>query len=203
LRTITGFSEVLLEGDTGALNPASREHVRRIHSAAERMNELLEGMLNMAHISRAKMERVDVDLSGLARTIVADFTAHEPERQVDVVIADGLRARGDRRLLSSVLQNLLSNAWKFTAKSPAPRIEFGLRPEDGEMVFLIRDNGAGFNMAHSEKLFRMFERLHTAAEFAGNGIGLAVTKRIIERHGGKIWADSIIGQGTNFYFTLG
>ena len=203
LRTITGFSEVLLEVDGASLRPAERQHVQRISTAASRMNDLLDGLLNMANITRAKMDRVDVDLSQLAQTIVADLSANEPERQVEVVIASGLRGSGDRTLLSSVLQNLLSNAWKFTAKSAAARIEFASKPADGKTVFMVRDNGAGFNMAHSEKLFGMFERLHTTAEFAGTGIGLAVTKRIIERHGGKIWADSAVGQGANFYFTLG
>jgi NO-binding membrane sensor protein with MHYT domain len=202
LRTITGFSEVLLEANTRALDETSREHVERIHSAAGRMNELLEGLLNMAHISRAKMERVDVDLSELARTIISDFTVQESKRKVDVVIAEGMRASGDRTLLSSVLQNLLSNAWKFSAMSTAGRIEFGSREPGGPTVYYVQDNGAGFNMAHSEKLFGMFERLHTAAEFPGNGIGLAVTKRIVERHGGKIWAESALGEGATFFFTL-
>ena len=203
LRTITGFSEVLLEPQAAPIDDVRRVYVERIHSAAGRMNELLEGLLNMAHISRAKMDRVDVDLSLLARTIVRDFVAHEPKRQIEVVIAEGLHASGDRTLLSSVLQNLLSNAWKFTARSALGRIEFVSNQQDGRTVFVVRDNGAGFNMAHSEKLFGMFERLHTAAEFPGHGIGLAVTKRIIERHDGKIWADSAVGRGAKFFFTLG
>jgi NO-binding membrane sensor protein with MHYT domain len=202
LRTITGFSEILLGAESDRLSESGQNHLKRISSAARRMNELLEGLLNMAHVSRAKMERVNVDLSELARAIVADFSANEPERKINVVIADGLRASGDRMLLLSVLQNLLSNAWKFTGRAPAARVEFGAREENGRTVFLVRDNGAGFNMAYAEKLFGMFERLHSAAEFAGNGIGLAMTKRIIERHGGKIWADSVINQGSSFYFTL-
>ena len=203
LRTISGFVDVLTESHAHELSADAQSHLDRIRRAAIRMDALLSGLLNLAHITRARLDRIDVDLSTLARSIVADFMAHEPTRRVEVAIADGLAASGDATLLTSALQNLLHNAWKFSGKSPTPRIEFGAEAREGKRIFFVRDNGAGFNMAHIEKLFGMFERLHHHAEFPGHGIGLAVTKRIIERHGGTIWARGAPGEGATFFFTLG
>jgi signal transduction histidine kinase len=203
LRTISGFVDVLTDAHAKEFSPETRGYLDRIHNASRRMDALLSGLLNLANISGAKLEKIDVDLSALARTIVADFVAQEPKRSVEIAIADGLTAAGDPTLLTSALQNLLHNAWKFSGKAEAPRIEFGADLRDGRKVFFIRDNGAGFNRAHIEKLFGMFERLHAATDFPGQGIGLAVTKRIIERHGGTIWADGAPGRGATFSFTIG
>lgn len=202
LRTIAGFTEVLTDTHASELSAEARNYLERIQKAAVRMDALLSGLLNLANISRAKMEKTEVDLTALARAIVADFAAEQPKRLVEVVIADGLSAAGDPTLLTSALQNLLHNAWKFSGKAAAPRLEFGTEMREGRKVFFVRDNGAGFDMAHVGKLFGMFERLHGITDFPGHGIGLAVTKRIIERHGGSIWAEAAPGRGATFYFTL-
>ena len=143
-----------------------------------------------------------VDLTGLAASIVAGLRRNEPGRQVATVIADGLWAEGDPHLLRLALENLLGNAWKFTARRPAARIELGLRRVDGPPTFFVADNGAGFDMAHAGKLFGAFQRLHAMDEFPGTGIGLATVQRIVHRHGGRIWCEAVPGQGATFYFTL-
>jgi light-regulated signal transduction histidine kinase (bacteriophytochrome) len=144
-----------------------------------------------------------VDVSALARAIATDLQRCEPTRQAEFVIADGVVAHGDARLLSVVLENLFSNAWKFTARQPQARIEFGSLPQrEGSLVFFVRDNGVGFDMAYADKLFRAFQRLPGRTEYPGTGVGLATVQRIIQRHGGRIWADGAVGQGATFYFTL-
>jgi light-regulated signal transduction histidine kinase (bacteriophytochrome) len=144
-----------------------------------------------------------VDLSELAHAIVGDLEAQDPAREVKVMITPGLHAFADRSLLNSVLQNLLANAWKFTSRTKEARIEFGVVEREGERVYFVRDNGAGFDMARAQRLFGMFERLHRATEYSGHGIGLAIVTRIIERHGGRNWAEAAVGQGATFFFTLG
>lgn len=203
LRTISGFAEALLETSESKLEETERRHLHRIKSSVERMDALLSGLLNLAHVSRTPLQRVDVDLSELAQAIAGDLASQDPERNVEVVITPGLHAYADRSLLNSVLQNLLANAWKFTARIKSPRIEFSATERDGETVYFVRDNGAGFNMAHAQRLFGMFERLHHVSEFSGHGVGLAIVSRIIERHGGRIWAEAAVGRGATFFFTLG
>jgi hypothetical protein len=202
LRTITGFSEILVDSHGADFNDETRAYLLRIQNASLRMDALLSGLLNLANISRAKFDRTEVDLTQLARAILSDFVAGEPKRPVEIVVAENLRAKGDPTLLTSALQNLLHNAWKFTARRTPARIEFSTEVRNGQETFFVRDNGAGFNMAHIEKLFGMFERLHATTEFPGQGIGLAITKRIVERHGGNIWAEAAPDQGAVFYFTL-
>jgi light-regulated signal transduction histidine kinase (bacteriophytochrome) len=143
-----------------------------------------------------------VDLSALARTIVAQLGRSEPDRHVECVIAEGVTASADAALLRLVLENLLGNAWKFTSKQPAPRIEFGTVSSNGSVAYVVRDNGVGFDMAHASKLFGAFQRLHSATEFPGTGIGLATVQRIVHRHGGRVWASAEPGRGASFYFTL-
>jgi light-regulated signal transduction histidine kinase (bacteriophytochrome) len=198
LRTIGGFAEILAESPD--VHGENRHHVERIRNAAARMDALLSGMLHLAHVARAKLEKTDVDLSALAQSIVADLAVQEPGRTADITIEPDVRVCADPALLTSVMQNLLQNAWKFSARANPARIAFGTERRGEESVFYVRDNGVGFNV--NGKLFGVFERLHSGADYPGHGIGLAVTKRIIERHGGRIWAESAPGQGTTIRFTL-
>jgi len=156
-----------------------------------------------ARITRAPLEKATVDLTSLARSVCAELEQRDPSRRVDARIADDLAAHGDASLLRIALENLLGNAWKFTAKRPAARIEVFAEQVDGETVYRVRDDGDGFDMAHAGKLFGPFQRLHRAEEFDGTGIGLATVKRIVVRHGGRIWADAAPGKGATFSFTLG
>jgi light-regulated signal transduction histidine kinase (bacteriophytochrome) len=167
------------------------------------VTDLIDALLALSHATRAELSRESVDLSAMARAIAVDLQQREPTRQMVFVIADGLVADGDARLLGIVLENLFSNAWKFTARQPRARIEFGVLPQrDSAPVFFVRDNGVGFDMAYADKLFGAFQRLHPRTEYPGSGIGLATVQRIIQRHGGRIWAEAAVEQGATFYFTL-
>jgi len=202
LRSIDGFSQVLLEDYAGKLDEAGQESLQRVRAASQRMGTLIDDLLKLARVTRAEIRTEDVDLSGMARDIVADLQRSTPERQVEFEIAPGLKARGDTRLLRVALDNLLRNSWKYTAKQPAPRVEFRSADANGGRTFMVRDNGAGFDMKYADKLFGVFQRLHAAADFEGTGIGLATVRRIINRHGGRIWAEGAVDQGATFYFTL-
>jgi signal transduction histidine kinase len=202
LRSIDGFSQVLLEDYGTQLDESGRDSLQRVRAASQRMALLIDDLLKLARFSRAEMRTEVVDLSKIAGEIVAELQRSTPERQVECAIAQGLEARGDPRLLRVVLENLLRNGWKYTAKQPRPRIEFASVAGNGERVFLVRDNGAGFDMQYADKLFGVFQRLHSAAEFEGTGVGLATVRRIITRHGGRIWAEAVVDQGATFYFTL-
>jgi NO-binding membrane sensor protein with MHYT domain/nitrogen-specific signal transduction histidine kinase len=203
LRSIAGFSEVLLETCESKLEDTERHYLQRIKGSVERMDALLSGLLNLAHVSRAPLQRTNVNVSELAQAIMDDLASQDPERKLEITVTPGMHAWADRSLLNSVLQNLLGNAWKFTARTANARIEFDVMERDGRPVFFIRDNGAGFKMEHANRLFGMFERLHHVSEFSGHGVGLAIVGRIIERHGGRIWAEASIGRGATFFFTLG
>jgi len=203
LNTIHGFSQLLAKIDAENISAKGKHYLARIGAGVEQMGDLIEGLLTLAHLSRKEIRSEAVDLSAMARQIEHDHREREPQRQVQVLIQDGMSAHGDPRLLSAVLQNLLANAWKFTSRKPLARIEVGSEPgTDGMPFFFVRDNGAGFDMAFTHKLFGTFERLHSPGDFAGTGIGLATVKRIVERHGGKVWAESQVDQGATFYFTL-
>jgi signal transduction histidine kinase len=202
LRSIDGFSQVLLEDYAGQLDEAGRDSLHRVRAASQRMATLIDDLLKLARISRVEMRTELVDLSGMARDIAVELQGTTPERQVEIAVAPGLEARGDRRLLQVAVENLLRNSWKYTAKQPQPRIEFGSVQVNGDRAFMVRDNGAGFDMKYADKLFGVFQRLHSEAEFEGTGVGLATVRRIITRHGGGIWAEGAVGQGATFYFTL-
>ena len=202
LRGIDGFSLALLEDNAAALDETGRRYLRRVRELTQHMAQLIESLLSLARITRSELRRERVDLGALARATIGRLRAVQPERQVEVVIADGLIAWGDGRLLGAVLDNLLGNAWKFTRDQPAPRIELGATVIDGARTFFVRDDGAGFDMAYAGKLFGVFQRLHSPDEFEGTGIGLATVQRIIRRHGGRIWATGAVGAGATFYFTL-
>jgi len=166
------------------------------------MGTLIDDLLKLSRISRIDLTRTDVDLSALAREIEKALRANAPDRKTEFDIADGMQAHGDSRLLRIALNNLLENAWKFTAGRVPARIEFGQKRVDGETVHYVRDNGAGFDMAYAGKLFGAFQRLHDAREFPGSGIGLAIVQRIINKHGGRVWAEAEPEKGATFYFTL-
>ncbi|HWP59039.1 MAG TPA: response regulator [Candidatus Acidoferrales bacterium] len=202
LRTIDGFSQALLEEYGAAMDEQARQHLGRVRAAARRMGELIEDLLRLARVSSAEMRHETVNLSGLAETVAAELRASAPERRVEFAIQPGLTAEGDRRLLRVALENLLGNAWKFTGKNAETKIEFGMTERRGKRAYFVRDNGAGFDMAYAERLFGAFQRLHNAAEFPGTGIGLATVQRIINRHGGELWAEAAVGKGATFYFTL-
>lgn len=202
LRGIDGFSQALLEDAYDSLDETGRRYLHRVRDLTKHMAALIESLLSLARISRSDLRRETVDLSELARATTRRLRAAQPDRQIEVEIADGLTAWGDERLLAVVLDNLIGNAWKFTRDQPHPRVEFASQFLDTERVFHVRDNGAGFDMAHAAKLFGVFQRLHSPDEFEGTGIGLATVQRVIERHGGRIWADGSPGAGATVYFTV-
>lgn len=202
LRGIVGFSRMLQEDYGNKLDEQGLQHLEMLQKASKQMQELIEALLGLSRVSRAEMRQQKVDLSDLAWGLAENLRGLEPARQVEFVIAEGLSAVGDPHLLKIMLENLLNNAWKFTAKTRLSRIEFGVQDAGGHQVFFIRDNGVGFDMQYAAKLFGAFQRLHSDREFPGTGIGLATVQRIINRHGGRIWAEAVVDQGATFYFTL-
>lgn len=202
LRSMDGFSQALLEEYAGTLDAQGTDYLRRIRAASQRMAQLIDDLLELARLTRSEIRREPVDLSGLARGVAADLQKAQPGRRVNFRIADGVIAEGDPRLLRVVLVNLLGNAWKFTARQPRATIEFSMNQSDGKPAYVVRDDGAGFDMAYAGRLFGAFQRLHGASEFEGTGIGLATVQRIIHRHGGRVWAEGEVGKGATFSFTL-
>ncbi len=203
LTAIDGFSYLLIEECRDKVSPRAMQNLRFITAATSRMNDLTNDLLRLARAHRAELTPRTVDLSALASAIFQDLSARQPERQVDTRIAPGLTVTGDLGLLRIAMENLLNNAWKYTGKTPTPRIEFAKSAANGIETFFVRDNGAGFDMAAAEKLFSSFCRLHSAKDFAGTGIGLSTVKRIIARHDGRIWADASVNHGATFFFTIG
>jgi light-regulated signal transduction histidine kinase (bacteriophytochrome) len=201
LRAIEGFSKALLHEYGDKLDEQGSRYLDRVRAAAQRMSTLIDGLLKLSRISRAKLRRERVNLTDLARGAVAAL--RDPSRSVSIEIAGELQAYGDGRLIAIVFENLLGNAWKFTANQPQARIAVGQENEGNETIFFVRDNGAGFDMAYADKLFAPFQRLHDEREFEGTGIGLAIAQRIVSRHGGRIWAEAEAGKGATFRFTLG
>ena len=202
LRSIDGFSRILVERYGSVLDDRGKDYLSRVRAAAQRMGQLIADMLTLAQIARADLTFAPVDITRMARSICDDLASAEPDRRVDVVISDGLTAVGDARLLNVVLTNLLGNAWKFTAKCAEPRIEVTTYGSETEDVFVVSDNGAGFEMKYVEKLFRPFQRLHSDSEFTGTGVGLATVQRIIARHGGRVWAEAAVGNGARVFFSV-
>jgi len=201
LRSIRGFSEVLLERYSDKLDARGQEFLRRATQSCEHMERLIEDLLKLSRVTRGQIQRQAVNLSQLAEAIVCDLRKAEPERTVEVMVAPGLETQGDERLLRIVLDNLLRNAWKFTSKRSDGRIEVG-SISGSEPAFFVRDNGVGFDMSYATRLFGVFQRLHTVTEFPGTGVGLATVQRIINRHGGRTWAEAVLNEGATFYFTL-
>jgi signal transduction histidine kinase len=202
LRSIDGFSKILLEDYADELDEEGNDYLKRVRAASQRMGQLIDDLLDLSRMTRSEMRREGVDLSDLAKSIAEELKRSEPERRVEFLIEGGLLVEGDKSLLRVVLENLLRNAWKFTGKQTHARIEFGASEQEDERAYFVRDNGAGFDMAYADKLFGAFQRLHGGSEFEGTGIGLATVQRIIHRHGGRVWAEGRVGYGATFYFTL-
>lgn len=203
LRALDGFSKALLEDWGDKFDEEAKDYLQRIRAAAQRMGQLIDGLLALSRTSRQEMRRETVNLSAMAQTIVGELRERDPNRLVEFRCQTGLEVTGDERLLRVALENLLDNAWKFTSKQTGACIEFGVwRPPSGPAEHFVRDNGVGFEMAYADRLFGAFQRLHTNSEFPGSGIGLATVQRIIHRHEGKVRAESAVGKGATFFFTL-
>jgi len=202
LRSIDGFSQALLDDFPQDVPDEAKRYLARIRASTQRMGQLIEDLLNLSKVSRGELARREVDVSELARQVVAELQGREPQRKVEVSVWEGMQAHADPRLLRAALENLIGNAWKFSAKAEQPRIEIGFMRDGEGGTFFVRDNGAGFDMRYAGKLFGAFQRLHSAAEYQGTGIGLATVQRIVHRHGGRIWADAKPGKGAAFFFTL-
>jgi len=201
LRAIDGFGRILLEECGTTLDSKHVNYLRRIGAASRELGVLIDDLLQLSRVGRAELRPGRLDLSELAHRIASDLQASQP-RAVEVRIEDGLVAHGDRSLVRLAVEHLLGNSWKFTAHTPSPRIEFRAERVNGATAFVVRDNGAGFDPARADRLFQPFQRLHTAAEFEGAGIGLAVVYKIVARHGGRVWAEGQPGAGASIYFTL-
>jgi signal transduction histidine kinase len=204
LGQIAGFADLMQLGHAGEMNPKVREYVGYIQGAARRMHSLIDDMLLLGNMTRTEMQVQPVDLSHLAQVLLAELATNRPQAQSVSQVQPGLQAMGDQRLLRVAFSNLLSNAWKYSAGVPRPHVEFGARDEDGGLTFFVRDNGAGFDVqAAGERLFRPFQRFHSDSVFQGNGVGLAIVQRVIDKHGGRLWVESSPGHGATFFFTLG
>lgn len=202
LASVDGFSQALIDFSGDRLDEEARQYVMWIRDAADQMSNLIQGLLQMSRISRAEISRGRVDLSRIAASLADGLRQRDPARSIDFQIEDGMIVEGDERLLHAVLENLMSNAYKFTGKVGEAVIAVGSSLEKGRRTFFVKDNGAGFDSTQAAKMFTAFQRLHTSSEFEGTGIGLATVKRIIEKHGGAIWADGQPGQGAIFHFTI-
>jgi PAS domain S-box-containing protein len=202
LRSIDGFSLALLDDYADKIDDAGKTYLTQVRRSAQHMAQLIDDLLMLARVTKADVRRERIDLSRLARTKAADMQSTAPERRTEFVIADDLVCQADGHLLDILLENLLGNAWKFTGKRPQARIELGRTQQNGEPAYFVRDNGAGFDMAYSAKLFGVFQRLHSPTDFDGTGIGLATVERIVRRHGGRVWAEGEVDRGATIYFTL-
>lgn len=202
LRSIDGFSSALLENYADKLDAKGQHYLHRVRASAQRMGELIDDLLRLSRVALAELQHKHVDLSALGRKVAAELQRTTPDRQLQVQIMDGMEAHGDPRLLQVMLENLLGNAVKFTKNSATAVIEFGFTQRDDVVAYFVRDNGAGFDMAYANRLFAPFQRLHSEASFPGTGIGLATVHRIIDRHGGRIWAEGAVEKGATFFWTL-
>ena len=202
LRSIDGFSQALLEDYADKLDDMGQQYLRYVRESAQQMAELIDNLLDLSRITRSELVRGALDLTSIAHEVTGRLRRQNPKQDVSTVVADGLLAEGDARLLTVVFENLLGNAWKFSSKRADATIEVGAVDRDARRAFFVRDNGAGFDMAYAAKLFGVFQRLHSSAEFEGSGIGLATVQRIIHRHGGRVWAEGEVGRGATFFFTL-
>lgn len=202
LRSIDGFSLALLEDYSDKLDEEGKDYLIRVRNASQRMAQLIDDLLQLSRLTRKEMQRENVNLTSLAQTVASDLQKNHPDRDTKFIIEEGLNTHGDSKLLQVMLENLMGNSWKFTGKKSNATIELNSTHNNGKSVYYIKDNGAGFDMEYSDKLFGAFQRLHANNEFEGTGIGLATVQRIVTRHGGKVWAEGATDQGATFYFTL-
>lgn len=202
LRSIDGFSQALLEDCADRLDADGQRYLTHVRESAQQMGELIDDLLSLSRVTRAELRRERVDVTALVRSVLESLRESQPDREVDLVVQDGLVAQADPRLLDVAFTNLLGNAWKFTSKRTSARIEFAAKADVYPPVYFVRDNGAGFDAKYADKLFGVFQRLHAAHEFEGTGIGLATVRRIVTRHGGQVWAEGQVDRGATFYFTL-
>ncbi len=202
IRVVEGFARILKEDYGRVLDRIGNDHLDRVLAAAARMNSMIDALLTLANLSAQPLARQPVNLSQLAGFVVDDLRRSSAERHVEVDIAADMVADGDPTLLRLVLENLLGNAWKYSARNPKAKLSFACEMQDGRQVYSVCDNGAGFDMRNADRLFGVFQRLHSANDFPGTGVGLASVKRIVRRHGGDIWAESEPGRGARFHFTL-
>ncbi len=202
LRAVDGFTRQVMESCGDKLDGQSKDDLQRVRGASRRMGEIIDALLALSRVTRSEMRRTTVDLSAMAETIFAELQSNQPQRQAELLIKPGLVVDADANLLRIALENLLGNAWKFTEKKAQAKIELGLAQHNGQLAYFVRDNGAGFDMAYSNKLFGAFQRLHRVSEFEGTGVGLATVQRVIHRHGGQVWAQGEVEKGATFYFTL-
>jgi len=203
LRAADGFSRVLLTRHASELDPQAVDYLQRIRAATGLMGSHIDALTRLARVTTADLRLQRVDLAALARSVVDELRDAEPDRQVELRLADGLEVEGDLHLLRTLMSNLVGNAWKFTSKHPGATIELGRQQTEAELVYFLRDTGAGFDMAYTSHLFEPFGRLHPESDYPGIGIGLAIARRIIHRHGGRIWAEAAPGKGATFSFTIG
>jgi PAS domain S-box-containing protein len=203
LRSIDGFSQAIFEDNGDQLDAQGKSYLVRVRAAAQRMAQLIDDLLSLSRVSRVELRREGVNLTAMARGIGRRLHESDSMRNVELVVQEGLMAEGDASLLAVVVENLLGNAWKFTNKRSDARIELGVTSKHAQRPYFVRDNGAGFDMGHAGKLFGAFQRMHANTDFPGSGIGLATVHRIVRKHGGQIWAESEVGQGATFFFTLG
>jgi light-regulated signal transduction histidine kinase (bacteriophytochrome) len=202
LLSFDGLNQSLLKDYGDSLDPRAKDYLQRMRRASERMTSVFDGLQTLFRLTSGEIHRETTDISAMARDIVEEMRAADPERKVDVGIAEGLTVFGDPRLLRILMTNLISNAWKFTSKEAAARVEIGAEIVDGDTRLFVRDNGVGFDMIYAHKLFGAFQRLHSQSDFPGVGIGLATVRRIVNRHGGRAWAEGAVGEGATFYFVL-
>jgi len=203
LRVVEGFARILKEDYGARLDRVGNDHLERVMSAAARMNSMIDALLSLSQLSTRPLACQPVNLSQQAGYVMEELRRAAPQRELALDIEPDLTVQGDPTLLRMVLENLLGNAWKYSAKVPGAEIRFGSVQQGGRRVFVVSDNGAGFDMRFAERLFGVFQRLHSASDFQGTGVGLALVRRIVRRHGGEIWAESAVGEGARFYFTLG
>lgn len=202
LTAVDTHTQLMLERDAPRLSEGAKESLVRVRAAVKQMDQLISDILRLSRSATEQLVKESCDLGALARTVALEIQELDAKRKVEWAITDGAVAQADPRLMRVVLQNLLGNAWKYTAKTRRPRIEFGMKTQEGGPVYYVRDNGAGFDMKDAARLFQAFSRLHPATEYTGTGVGLATVKRILQRHGGRIWAEAAPGKGAAFYFTL-
>jgi two-component system, sensor histidine kinase and response regulator len=203
LRRIDSFSRAVLESQSERLDETGRQFLGRVRQASQHMSQLIDDVLYLSRVTRANLREQEVDLSGVVTLILSRLREGDPTRVVETKVRPGVVITGDGQLLRIAMENLLENAWKFTSKESSARIDFGVTQGPAEPTYFVRDNGAGFDMTYADRLFGPFQRLHPQREFPGNGIGLATVQRIVHRHGGRVWAEGLVGQGATFYFTLG